>query len=100
MGTTTAFSGESASGWQQVNFASPIAISANTNYVASVFSSAGYYSANTSYFTSAVTRGPLTAVASNGSVRNGVYRYNTTGFPNSTYSASNYWVDVVFSPAN
>ncbi|MBL1266144.1 DUF4082 domain-containing protein, partial [Methylomicrobium sp. RS1] len=28
---------------------------------------------------------------------NGVYRYGSGGFPNSTYQSSNYWVDVLFA---
>ena len=35
------FTGESGSGWQQVNFSSPVAITANTVYVASYFSPTG-----------------------------------------------------------
>ena len=35
------FAGESGSGWQQVNFSSPVAITANTVYVASYFSPTG-----------------------------------------------------------
>ena len=27
---------------------------------------------------------------------NGVYKYGASGFPNQTFNASNYWVDVVF----
>jgi hypothetical protein len=29
---------------------------------------------------------------------NGVYRYGASGFPSSSYHATNYWVDVVFKP--
>src|SRR5207244_2919658 len=36
------FSGETASGWQQVNFASPVAIAANTTYIAAFFTTSGY----------------------------------------------------------
>lgn len=43
LGSAT-FSNETTSGWQQVNFASPIAISANTTYVASYFAPVGHYS--------------------------------------------------------
>jgi hypothetical protein len=28
---------------------------------------------------------------------NGVFRYGSSGFPNQTYNAANYWVDVVFN---
>ena len=41
---TVTFSGETATGWQQVNFATPVAIQANTVYVASYFSPNGHYS--------------------------------------------------------
>ena len=36
------FSGETASGWQELDFSSPVAITAGTTYVASYFSSTGY----------------------------------------------------------
>ena len=29
---------------------------------------------------------------------NGVFLYGAGGFPTGTYSASNYWVDVIFNP--
>ena len=96
MGTTT-FTGETASGWQQALFTTPIAITANTIYVASMFSPSGYYAATDPYFTTAVVNGPLTAL-SNGESPNGLYRYTSTNaFPNSSFNASNYWVDVVFA---
>ena len=51
------FTNETASGWQTVNFASPVAITANTTYVASYHSS-GYYSANANYFAAADVNAP------------------------------------------
>ena len=93
------FSSETASGWQQVNFATPVAISANTVYVASYFSPTGIVAYSNNFFASAVTNPPLTAPASSSVGGNGVYVYASSPktFPNSTYQASNYWVDVVFS---
>ena len=41
------FTGESASGWQQVNFATPVTIAANTIYVASYHVTVGHYSEDT-----------------------------------------------------
>ena len=38
------FTGETASGWQQVTFPSPIAITAGTTYVASYYAPNGHYS--------------------------------------------------------
>ena len=99
---TATFTGETASGWQQVNFGTPVAIAANTIYVASYFAPAGHYADNYSYFASSGhTNGPLTALANSTPGGDGVYKYGASGgFPNSTYKASNYWVDVVFSVNN
>jgi hypothetical protein len=91
-------SSETASGWQQFNFSSPVNVAAGTTYVASYFTSTGHYSFDASYFGAAVDAAPLHALANTSSV-NGVYRYgSSSGFPTSTYSASNYWVDVAFAP--
>jgi hypothetical protein len=98
---TATFAGESSSGWQQVNFSTPVAIAASTTYVASYHTSVGYYSANGEYFaTSSVNQPPLHALASGTSGGDGVYVYGAGGvFPTSTYDATNYWVDVVFNTA-
>lgn len=95
------FVGESASGWQQVNFATPIAIAANTEYVASYHATVGHYSADTDYFEVAGwDAGPLHVPSSGSSGGNGVYAYgDSTTFPNFTWQAANYWVDIVFQPA-
>lgn len=90
------FSNESASGWQQVDFASPVAVTANSTYVASYLAPNGHYSVSENYFTTATTNGPLTALADNTDGPNGVYVYGSGGFPTQTYLATNYWVDVVF----
>jgi PKD repeat protein len=90
------FTAETASGWQQVNFATPIAITANTVYVASYHASSGYYADTSGFFaTKGIDNAPLHASAG----ANGVYKYGTSpGFPNASYQSSNYWVDVVFAP--
>ncbi len=94
---TATFSGETASGWQQVNFSTAVAITANTTYVASYYTTVGHYSNDRQYFaTSSFDNPPLHALAS-GASGNGVYVYGTGGvFPNSSYNQTNYWVDVVF----
>jgi Domain of unknown function (DUF4082)/Bacterial Ig domain/Cadherin-like domain len=90
---TATFSNETSSGWQQVNFSNPVAVTAGTIYVASYHTS-GNYSINANYFANSVASGDLTAPAAG----NGVYAYgSTSSFPTSTFSASNYWVDVVYS---
>jgi hypothetical protein len=93
------FGTETSSGWQTVTFSSPVAISANTTYVASYFSPSGYYSSTNPYFTTSVVNGYLTALANGLDGPNGLYVYTATGaFPNSNFQSSNNWVDVVFSP--
>ena len=92
------FTNETASGWQQVLFSSPVAITAGVTYVVSYFSPSGDYSATKPYFTQNVTNGPLIGLADGTDGANGLYRYTTTSaFPNSSFQSSNYWVDVVFS---
>ena len=98
---TATFSNEIASGWQQVNFSSPVAVTADTVYVASYHTNVGHYSDNANYFASAgVDNPPLHAPANGVSGNNGVYAYGSTStFPSQGYLSSNYWVDVVFSTA-
>jgi len=91
---TGTFTGETASGWQELDFSSPVAVTAGTTYVASYFTSTGHYADTSNGLSSAVTNGPLTALASGG-----VYAYGSgNAFPSLTFNASNYWVDVVYSP--
>jgi len=91
------FSGETASGWQQVNFSSPVSIGANTTYVASLFTTTGY-AVNFGYLTGkGVDNAPLHALASGVDGGNGVYAYGSSPqLPWATYADSNYWVDIVF----
>jgi hypothetical protein len=94
------FANETASGWQQMNFTSPVAITANTTYVASYHTPVGRYAVNSNYFaTAGVDNPPLHAPSTTAGGGNGVYAYGpSSSFPNLTYTAENYWVDVVFQP--
>ena len=61
------FTGESASGWQQVNFSSPVAVTAGTTYVASYFAPNGHYGVTGNEFTGAgVDNAPLHALRGRG----------------------------------
>ena len=92
------YTGETSSGWQQVNLPSPVAITAGVTYIAAYHSSAGNYSATNNYFTSTVANGPLKNLANGEDGSNGLYRYTSTpAFPNSSYASTSYWVDVVFA---
>ena len=92
------FTDETASGWQQVSFAAPVAIAADTVYVASYLAPQGFYSGDNDYFaTAGVDRGVLHALQDGVSGGNGVYVYTaSSAFPTQTFSSTNYWVDVVF----
>ena len=98
---TATFTNETASGWQQVNFSTPVAITANTVYVASYHTNTGHYSDDLNYFAGkGVDNPPLHALADGVSGVNGVFAYgSTSSFPNQGWKSSNYWVDVVFSAA-
>ena len=93
------FIGETASGWQQVNLSNPVAITANTVYVASYHTNVGHFSEDQNYFaTSGVDNSPLHAPPDGGGGANGVYAFGSTNvFPANGYNSSNFWVDVVFN---
>lgn len=96
---TATFANESASGWQQVAFTAPVAITANTTYIASYHAPAGRYAVDSAYFASKGTQnGPIRALAEGEEGPNGVFKYGGSGsFPTEVYRSSNYWVDVVFT---
>jgi len=96
LGSVT-FTNETASGWQQANLASAVAITANTTYVASYHTNAGGYAGDAAFFaTAGVNNPPLQALANGEDGGNGVYQYGPGGFPSLSYNSANYWVDVVF----
>ena len=96
---TATFTGESASGWQQVNLTTPVTIAPNTVYVASYHANTGDYSEDDDYFSgSGVDNPPLHALADGVAGSNGVYAYGASSvFPTNAFSAANYWVDVVLA---
>jgi hypothetical protein len=96
------FTSETASGWQQVKFANPIAVSANTTYVASYFAPSGHYSDSVLYFANSGSDAPPVHLLQDGvDGGNGVYSYSSvTTFPASSFHSTNYWVDVVYVPAS
>lgn len=96
---TATFTDETGSGWQQVRFSSPVAISADTTYIASYHTASGFYSISDAFFTTGVDNAPLHALQDGVDGPNGLFRYSlTTAFPNQTFNRTNYWVDVLFRP--
>jgi len=93
------FTNESASGWQLVNFGTPVSIKSNIVYLASYHCNIGHYSEDDNFFASTgVDNPPLHALANGEAGGNGVYGYGaSSSFPTNTYLSANYWVDVTFS---
>ena len=96
---TASFSNETASGWQQVNFSSPVAISANATYIISYHTNSSYLAYTASVFGSSINSGSLTALSAGAAGGNDVYAYGASATFPSFYNgqAGSYWVDVVFS---
>jgi hypothetical protein len=107
---TATFIGESSSGWQTVTFSTPVQVLPDTTYVASYWDPNGHYSATSAYFFPGpaplpqggglAMPGPLRPVVNKDGVENGVYAYTgASSFPTSSFNASNYWVEPVFTPS-
>ena len=92
---TVTFANETASGWQQQALGSPLAVTANTEYLVSVNTGKNYYVATNSGLASQVSNKNLhSEVGSNG-------RYGSSGqYPTNSYQNSNYFRDVVFVPSS
>ncbi len=96
------FSGEAATGWQQVLLDEPVPIDAGATYVASYHAPNGRYASVPGYFSVVgADNPPLHAPADGVDGPNGIYRYGSAGSlfsaggPN-TFNSENYLVDVVF----
>jgi hypothetical protein len=94
---TVVFANETASGWQEARFTTPVPVTANTTYVVSYYTTTGSYAADEGYFTGMASQDMLRPLAAESSGGNGVYVYGSSGFPSQTYHATNYWVDVSFT---
>jgi hypothetical protein len=87
---------ETDSGWQTVIFPTAVPIIANKMYVAAYHSSLGNYCTTFYGLKTAITNGPLTALADSTLGLNGVFRYtDILDFPIFGFKSSNYWVDVI-----
>ncbi|MGV8849609.1 MAG: DUF4082 domain-containing protein [Propionibacteriaceae bacterium] len=82
---------DGAQGWQQALFSSPVPVTAGTAYFATYYSPNGTYSATTNVFTNQMFNPPLASLNSGGVYASG------DAFPNQSFGAPNYFVDVVFT---
>jgi hypothetical protein len=90
---TATFTDETASGWQQASFATPVPVSAGQTYLVSYSAPNGLFSLTRPFFDVPYDAPPLHAVGDGG---NGVYATAPGGFPTQSFQAANYWVDLVF----
>lgn len=96
------FVNESASGWQDVQFA-PVAVTANATYTVSVFMADGNYTATGNYFTSQINDSPF-IIQKNGEAWDGTgysgqgvfNSSSTSAYPRNSFNATNYWIDATY----
>ena len=92
------FTGETASGWQQITLATPVPITAGTTYIVSYFSSSGDYMSTPDYFTQSVGTGLVQGLAEGANGPDGVYLDTpSSAFPTQDAGGANYYADVVFN---
>ena len=101
------FASESTSGWQQVSFPTPVAVTANHLYIASYHTPTGHVADDKWFSTlppeffepTGFDAAPLHMVSGAGpSGPNDVYAISSTStFPTQASLDENYWVDVVFN---
>ncbi|ACU37892.1 DUF4082 domain-containing protein [Actinosynnema mirum] len=98
---TGTFTGESASGWQSLTFATPVVVVPGEVYVASYTAPNGRWSLDERYFQRAlVDTPPLRTPAPADWESDGVGVYLPgAGFPTRSYQGNNYWVDAVYTPS-
>jgi len=89
--TQVTFASESSSGWQEQTLPTALPIDAGSVYVVSVNANS-YFVDTRSGLASAVGAAPLSSVTDG---QNGVFAAAAGTFPQSSYSSSNYFVDMV-----
>ena len=95
---TVTFAAESATGWQEAAFSSPVTVQPGTTYIASYHTNTGNYATGTSFASAGVDTPPLHALREGVDGSNGVYAYGAGGvFPTNSWQSANYLVDVLFT---
>ncbi|HLG41049.1 MAG TPA: DUF4082 domain-containing protein [Chitinophagaceae bacterium] len=93
--------GALGTGWRYIEFAAPVSISPSTTYIVSVFMPTGFYSATINYFNGVppTIRNNILLLSDAAAQPpgNGVFIQNaTSAFPNGSFNAANYWIDLQF----
>jgi hypothetical protein len=94
------FTNESGSGWQEVDFSNPVAVTAGQAYVVSYHTNASYFSFTSGGLSSTLSNGSAHLLGNGVNGGDGVFSYGANStFPSLSYQAGSYWVDAVFSTA-
>ncbi|WP_448631427.1 N,N-dimethylformamidase beta subunit family domain-containing protein [Cellulomonas soli] len=94
------FVDESATGWQTAQLSAPVAVQAGTTYVVSYTAPQGRYAAQSgAFWYTGREASPLSVAGGFGAPASGVYA-NAGQFPTLSWGASQYYVDVLFSPSD
>jgi hypothetical protein len=94
---TGTFAGETASGWQTLEFQKAIHVTSGTAYVASYHAPNGGYSSTSQYFVGRdAKQSPLIAPRTSEDAPNGIYAIGASQFPTQTFKGGNYWVAPLF----
>lgn len=91
------FAADTTPGWKTATFSNPVAITPDTYYIVTYYTTHGAYYSDSQHFTTARSNGPLYAPA-NSTVTNGRFIANSSGFPTGNWMQSSYFVDVTFQP--
>jgi len=82
------------SGWVETPLPTPVRVASGAVVIASYLAPQGGYAFDRGRLATAITTGPLTATADGAAAPNGCFRYGG-GFPDRSYLASSYGVDLV-----
>jgi hypothetical protein len=104
LASKTLASAPTGGAWNTVTLDTPVSVVTGTLYRACIFSGAGRYVATTSFFTSDVVNGDITADANGddpillGSLRQGAFAINVSAtYPSSAGNGTCYFADVEFT---
>jgi hypothetical protein len=91
------FADETSTGWQTASFSAPVALTPGQKYVVSYLAPNGSYAYTPAFFAEPWINGVLTAAGPD----NGLYLYGAgDSMPTNSWNSTNYFVDVVFTPAS
>jgi uncharacterized protein DUF4082 len=93
---TAAFTNETDSGWQSVNFPTAVTIKPNVTYIAAYYSSLGFYTSTDGMLQSSITNAPFRILSDGEDGPNGVFKYtNRPAFPDTAWIQTYYWIDLI-----